>query len=106
MNAARRVLKTSEVETNNVGDKEGMKALDGYFNNLAAAYINDKSVIEQLVANNAKLASTNKDLVAIVKKISNVIKNLKRDTYRLNKTGFSGASQGKSYLTLCPHYKN
>ena len=44
-----------------------MKALEGYFNNLAAAAINKKSVLEHLLANNSKLAATNKDLVAMVK---------------------------------------
>ena len=74
-NAAERDLKTSKVETNNGGYKVGMKSLEGYFNNLAAA-INYKSVLEQLVANNAKLAATNEDLVAIVIFFSNNINNL------------------------------
>ena len=65
-NADKRVLKTSKVKTNNGGKKVGMKALEGYFNNLAAAAINKISVLEQLVTNNAKLAATNKDLVVIV----------------------------------------
>ena len=55
-----------------------MKALEGYFNNLATAAVNEKSVLEQLVANNTKLAATNKNLVAIVKKLTNDIKNLER----------------------------
>ena len=57
------------------------------------------------MANNAKLAATNEDLVAIVKKLSNEIKNIERETYRLKKTGNSGASQGKRDPTLCPHFK-
>ena len=44
-----------------------MKALEGYFDNLVAAAVNKKSVLEQLVANNNKLAATNEELVAIVK---------------------------------------
>ena len=67
-NAAEKVLTTSKVEKNNGGNKVGMKALGGYFYNLSAAVINEKLVLEQLVANNAKLAVTNKDLVTIVKK--------------------------------------
>ena len=67
-NAAEKVLKTSEVETNNGGDEVGMKALEGYFNKLAAATINEKLVLKQMVAKNSKLAATNEDLVAIVKK--------------------------------------
>ena len=66
-NAAEKVLKTSEVETNNGGNNVSMKALGGYFYNLASAAINKKVVLEQLVANNSKLAATNKDLVEIVK---------------------------------------
>ena len=64
-----------------------MKDLEGYFNNLAVAVINNKSVLEQQVANNAKLAATNENLVAIVKQLSNEIKNIKRETYCLKKTG-------------------
>ena len=66
-NTAGRVLKTSEVDTNNGGNEVGMKSLEGYFDNIAAAKINNKSVLEQLVTNYSKLADTNKDLVAIVK---------------------------------------
>ena len=64
---AERVLNTSEVDTNNGGNEVGMKDIKGYFYNLAAAAINDKSVIEKLVANNDKITATNEDLVAIVK---------------------------------------
>ena len=65
-NAAEKVLKTSEVETNNGGDEVGMKDLEVYFDNLVAASINEKSVLEQLVASNSKLSTTNEDLVAMV----------------------------------------
>ena len=44
-----------------------MKDIEGYFDNLVADAINEKSVLEQLVANNAKLAATNEELVAIGK---------------------------------------
>ena len=73
-NAAEKVLKTSKVETNNGGDEVGMKDLEGYFDNLAAAAINKKSVLEQLVANNAKISATNKDLVAIVKTFPTILR--------------------------------
>ena len=76
-----------------------MKSLEGYFDNLAAAVINEKSVLKQMVSNNSKLAATNEDLVAMVKKLSNKIKNLERETSCLKKTGGSGASQGKRYST-------
>ena len=72
------VHNTSKVETNNGVDKVGMKDLEGYFDNLAAAAVNNKSVLELLVANNAKLAATNNELFAIVKKLSNKIKILER----------------------------
>ena len=53
----------------NHGVNEGdMTSLEGYFDNIAAAAANDKSVLKQLVANNTKLATTNEDLVAIIKK--------------------------------------
>ena len=75
-NAAARVHNTSEVETNHDAYEVGMKSLELYFDNLAATAFNEKSVLEQLVANNTKLAATNEELVVIVKKLSNEIKNL------------------------------
>ena len=66
-----------------------MKALEGYFDNLAVAVVNEKSVLEQLVENNTKLAANNKSLVAMVKKLTGDIKNLERDNDRLNKVGQS-----------------
>ena len=77
-NAAARVHTTSKVETNNGVNEGGMKALEVYFYNLAAAAVNNKSVLELMVANNAKLAATNNELFAIVKKLSNKIKILER----------------------------
>ena len=53
-----------------------MKALEVYFNNIVATTTKDKSVLEQLVANNAKLAATNEELVAIVQNFSNKNKDL------------------------------
>ena len=44
-NAAARVEKTYEVETHQSIDKGGMKDLGGYFDNLAAAAVNEKSVL-------------------------------------------------------------
>ena len=49
----------------------GLKALKGYFNNLAVDNTSGKTVLEQLVARNAKLAATNEELVAIVTKLTN-----------------------------------
>ena len=101
-----RVIKNSAVATDNVGNEVVTKALEGYFDNLAAAAINKKSVLEKLVANNAKLAATNKDLVTTVKKLSNENKDLQRETYCLNKTGWSGATKEKRDPTLCHNCKN
>ena len=60
-NAAEKFLKTSEVEMNNGGNEVGMKAIEGYFDNLASSEINKKSVLKKLVDNNSKLAATNED---------------------------------------------
>ena len=75
-NAVARVETIQEVETNHDVDEGGMKSLEGYFGNLAAVAVNKKSVLNQLVANNTKLAATNEHLVAIVKKLINEIKNI------------------------------
>ena len=73
------------MENNQGVDDGGKKALEGYFDNLAAAVVNEKFVLEQLVANNTKLAANNDNLVAMVKKMTSNIKNLERDNSRLNK---------------------
>ena len=77
-----------------------MKDLDGYFDNLAATAVNEKSVLEELVANNTKLAATNKNLVTIFKKQTNDIKYLGWETSRLKKGG-----QSKRDPTLLYHCK-
>ena len=76
-NAAARVHTTSKVETNNGLNEGGMKSLEVYFYNLAAAAVNEKSVLEQLVANNDKLATTNEELVATVKNLPTISRILK-----------------------------
>ena len=70
-------------------DDGGMKALEGYLNNLAAVAVNKKSFLYQLAENNTKLDATNENLVAIVKKLTNYIKYLERETSRLKKGGQS-----------------
>ena len=50
-----------------------MKSLEGYFDNLAIAAVNEKSILKQLVANNTKLAVNNKSLVAMVKKLTGAL---------------------------------
>ena len=69
----------------------GIKNLEGYFDNLSASAINEKSVLQQLVLNNTTLVTRNENLVALVKKLTGDIKNLEREKLRLNKGGqFSG----------------
>ena len=58
---------TQNVENKRAVNDVGMKALEGYFDNLAAAAVNEKLVLEQLVANNTKLAANNESLVVMVK---------------------------------------
>ena len=50
------------------GYKVVLNSLEGYFENLATAINNDKTVLNQLDASNANLAATNEELVAVVKK--------------------------------------
>ena len=100
VNSAARLKTTKGVETKQDINEGGMKFLEGYFNNLASAAVNKKSVLEQLVENNTKLAATNENLVAIVKKLTNDINYLERETSRLKKD-----VKGKRDLKLCPHFK-
>ena len=79
-NAAERILNNREVATNSGGNKVVIKAIEGYFYNVSSTTSNKKSVLDQLVAKNAKIAATNKDLVAIVKISSNENKDLQRYT--------------------------
>ena len=44
----------------------GIKVLEGYFGNLAAAAINEKYVLQQLVLNNTTLVTSNESLMAQV----------------------------------------
>ena len=71
------------------GDAVGLKALERYFENLAAVATNEKTVLKQLVASNAKLATTNEELVASVKKLTNDNKDLQQEINRLKKRGGS-----------------
>ena len=61
---------SSGVTTNNGGKLLGLKALNGYFENLAAAATNEKTILEQLFASNAKISATNEELVAVVKNLT------------------------------------
>ena len=68
-NSAAHQETTQNVENKQAVDDGKMKALEGYFDNLAAASVNEKLVLEQLVANNTNLAANNKRLIAMVKKL-------------------------------------
>ena len=79
-NSASRLETTQGVETNQGVDKGGMKSLEGNFNNFPATAVNEKLVLKQMVANNTNLATTTDNLVIIVKKLTNDIKHLERET--------------------------
>ena len=82
-------------------DDGSIKALEGYFDNLTASAVNEKSVLDQLVANNTKLATKKESLVAMVKKLTGDINNMERNNSRLKKGGqVSGRGP-----TLCHHCK-
>ena len=88
---------------NNQLEEDGvdLKTLEGYFDNLSATAVNEKGVLQQLVLNNTTLSISNESLVALVKKQSNDIKNLKREISRLKKGGQLSASN----ITLCVNCK-
>ena len=66
-------------------DSVGLKALRGYFNNLAVAAVTKKGVLQQLVLNSTTIYISNDSLLDFVKKVSGDIKNLERKIYRLEK---------------------
>ena len=80
----------------------GIKALEGYFDNLSAAAVNEKSVLQKLVLNNTMLATSNESLVALVKTLTGDIKNLERENLRLKKGG-QGRQVSNRSTTLCNH---
>ena len=55
------------LENKQAVDNGGIKDMEGYLYNLAVAAVNEKLVLEQLVANITKLAANNDSLVAMVK---------------------------------------
>ena len=83
-------------------DSANVKTLEGYFNNLAAAVVNEKYVLKKLVLNNTTLATSNESLVALVKKQHNKIKNLEWEISRMKKGGQSSA---RNPPTLCANCK-
>ena len=85
--AARQETADPPLENQLEEDGGYLKTLEGYFNNLAAAAVNEKWVLQQLLLNNNTISTSNKSLVALVKKFSNDIKNLEREISRLKKGG-------------------
>ena len=72
-----------------------------YFDNLATAAVNEKSVLQQLVLNNTTLMTSNESLVALVNKLNGNIKNLECENLRLKKCGQVSISN----TTLCTNFK-
>ena len=81
-------------------DGVGLKALRGYFGNLAAAAVNEKGVLQKLVLNNTFLTTSNESLVALVKKLSGDIKNIEREISCLKKGGQVSA-RNTTFCTNC-----
>ena len=86
--------------TDNGGDAVGQKALKGYVYNIYASVTNEKTILEQLFASNAKISATNEELVAVVKKLTNDNKDIQQESSRLKKRGVSGATHGNRYLEI------
>ena len=92
---------TALTEENQQGvDDCNMMAFKGYFDNLAVTAVNEKSVLQQLVSNNTKLAASNKSLVALVKQLTGDIKNLERNNSHLKK-GRQGCGQSTNLYHRC-----
>ena len=86
-NPAARQEKTLTVENQLGVDDGSIKEIKGYFDNLAAAAVNKKPVLQQLVLNNTTLATSNKSLVALVKKLTGDIKTSKETTRASRRAG-------------------
>ena len=86
-NSAAHQETTLNVENKQEVDDGSIKSLEGYFDNLAASAVNEKSVLDQLVANKTKIAANNESLVTMVKKLTGDIKNMECDNSHLNKGG-------------------
>uniref|UniRef100_A0A7S4JRA9 Uncharacterized protein n=1 Tax=Odontella aurita TaxID=265563 RepID=A0A7S4JRA9_9STRA len=71
-------------------------AFEGYFENLAAVAVNEKAVLEQLVAANATLNTTNAELSATVARLSKENQNLQCEcTAARKKTPAAAAVPGR-----------
>ena len=100
-NSAAHQETTINIENQQEVDGSCMKALEGYFDNLATTAVNKQSILQQLVLNNTKLATSNESLVSLVKKLTGYIKNLERENSCIKK---DGQVSGRS-TTLCHNCK-
>ena len=92
----------------------GTMEMEGIFDNLAAAAINDKAVLAQLTDNNTKLVNTNDQLAATLKRLTNETKQLQQEINTLiqyvgGNTGGGGNTtnntRGSGSSCHCPNYK-
>ena len=67
--------------------------LEGYFDNLAAAATNEKTVLDQLVATNTKLAATNAELAEAVKQLTADMHLLRQEVSGLKQLVGGGRSR-------------
>ena len=88
--------------TDDSGEEVILKALEGYFDNLAGATTNKKKLLEQLVANNDKLAATNEELVAVVKNHPTKIKISNERSITLRKREDPGRQKGRGNQPCAP----
>ena len=77
-----------------------MENLEGYFDILASAAVNEQGVLNQLVLNNTTLTTSNESLMALVKNQSNDINNLDWEISRMKKGGQASTRN----TTLCANY--
>ena len=100
-NSAARQGKRPSIDNQLEVEDGDIKDLEGYFDNLSAAAINEIPVLQQLVLNNTTLVTSNDNLVALDKKLTRDIKTPNRDNSRLKK----GEQVSGRSTTLCHHCK-
>ena len=101
-NSAARQDKQNPPLDNQLEEEEvGIKALEGSLDKLAAAAVNEKSVLQQLVLNNTTLTTSNDSLVVLVIKLTGDMKNQEQKISRLKK----GRQVSTRNTTLCTNCK-
>ena len=87
-NSAARQDKPNPPLDNHLEEEDvGIKPLEGYSDNLAAAAVNEKSVLQQLMLINTTLKTSNESFVALIKRLNGDMKNPERENLRLKKGG-------------------